>query len=473
MGYRSAMQNHWPASAIAASCAWGCGGPSVALDQGDSGIPTVSESSNTAPPRSCQLDDQGEYHPSLQAAVDAVPAGATVIACPREGGHPGPLILRHDITLVGPATLVGGPGPAVHILDGHVRLVGLELTGGTGAIEPRLGTDTYGGVVAAWDADSLELRDTTISGGTADWGGCVAGPRTGPLVVVDSAVSGCEARKVGGGVWIRSGTVQRTDILDNIAPYGGGVAVRSVSAADGDVFLHDSRLEGNHGTVQGGGLLVTGPASVHGGRLVGNTGQQGAGALFSSATGAWSDGVVAENVAGVGGGGVFITGGQVTLSALWVQDNSASGDDLADGRGVGGGLWVAGNDSTTVDLQAVWFEGNTAEWGAGVMAAGAADWTTGPQVSMTGGGLVSQLGTTGGGAALQGATLLLMGTEVADNDAESGAGVLLADARLVARETSWADNRPADVESEAGVFELVSLQAVECDADGCRETAPD
>ena len=468
MGYRSVMKTGWPTLAIASASIWACAAPATPpVDASlDSGAPGVTA---TIPLPACQRDASGIHHPTLQAALDAAEPGSVVQACDRTEGHRGPLILRQDVTLVGPALIQGGPGPAVHVVSGHARIRDMTLDGGLGAIEPRLDGDTFGGVVAAWEADSLELQDTTVRAGAADWGGCIAGPRTGPLVLRRVTLSACTARKLGGAIWIRSGTIEDSVVETSHAPYGGGVAVRSVSPADGGVYLTGTVIQANHADVQGGGLLITGPAMVTGGTVQGNTSEQGAGVLLSEATGGWRDGLASTNVAAVGGGGMFITGGTPSLHQISLVRNTASGDALPDGRGVGGGLWVAGDATTAVLLDDVTLDGNQAAWGGGLMVAGAADWPSGPTVSIERGVLRDHTATDGGAAAVVGARLSLEQTDVTDNTGTSGGGVLLATGRLDARGGRWSGNDAVDIETEAGTFGGPGDTRLSCDASGCTE----
>ena len=462
------MKQARPYLAIAVACLGGCTAPTSAPSTaGDSAGPPPDDEASAR--SSCQRDADGGTHPTLQAALDAAGPGDVVFACNRPEGHPGPLILRQDVTLVGPALVVGGTGPAVHVVAGHATLVQMTLDGGTGAVEPRLDGDTFGGVLAAWEAEGLTLRDSVLRGGEADWGGCLAAPRAGSAYLHRTDISDCTAAKLGGGVWIRSGTLEDSVVRDSRAPYGGGIAVRSIDRDDGDVHLPGTVLHHNHGDVQGGGMLITGPSRVIGGTVRDNTSEQGAGVLLSSATGGWSNGTASGNEAAVGGGGVFISGGTPMLHRVSVVDNQATGASLPDSRGVGGGIWIAGDRSTEVLLHDVLLEGNAAPWGGGLMIAGGSTWEEGPQVEVYGGALRGHRATDGGGAALVGAFLRLEDTTITQNVSEAGGGVLLERSRLDALGSTWSDNLPTDVESEAGTFTAPATGDLVCDAAGCTE----
>ncbi len=410
-------------------------------------------------------------HRTLQAAIDQAAPGDTVVLCDRPGGHQGPVILRQDITLHGPATITGGPGPAVHILGGSVRLVSLTLTDGTGAIEPRLDGDTHGGVIAGWEADALWLEEVHIEGGSADWGGCITGPRSGPLTLVRSVVTGCRGHKLAGAIWMRQGELRDTEVSHSSAPYGGGIAVRSVSVADGDVFLPGTVVRDNEGDVQGGGLLLTGPAEVFGGRVEANRSEQGAGVFLADATGGWHGGVATENTATVGGGGVFVSGGQTTLSGLRLEGNVVSGTALPDGRGVGGGIWVSGDASTTVQSEDLQLLDNRAAWGAGWMVSGAGTPSAGPLVAVTGGAWATQAASDGGGAAIVGARMEVSGVDIHANEAERGGGIWLDAGELRARGGTWSANTPDDIHTPAGSSVGPSDRWIVCSDAGCTPEA--
>ncbi|MBO83892.1 MAG: hypothetical protein CL927_00920 [Deltaproteobacteria bacterium] len=460
------MKRAWPTLAIAATCIGACTDPTARNASARSSVLGPQATLPVLEPP-CQRDAEGRYHPSLQSVLDAAEPGGTVFACDRSEGHPGPLVLRQDVSLVGPATVRGAAGPAIHVVGGRATLVAMTLVGGTGAVEPRLDGDTFGGVVAAWEADALAIRHSTIRDGEADWGGCIAGPRRGPLHLHDTDVSNCTARKVGGAIWIRAGTLEDSLVRDSLAPFGGGVAVRSVDVTDGDVHLPGTEVVANHGSVQGGGMLITGPARVIGGTVRDNTSEQGAGVMIAEATGGWLHGTAIGNVASVGGGGVFISGGSATLRGVSIVENTTSGDALPDGRGVGGGIWVAGDSTTTAVLFDVTLEGNEASWGGGLMAAGSATWSDGPQVDMHGGMLHTHTAEDGAGAAVVGARLLLDHTTVTDNAATTGGGVILERSRLDVFGGTWSGNSPTDITSEAGTYDGPIEGELICDPSGC------
>lgn len=66
---------------------------------------------------------------SLQAALDAAPAGSVLHL--RPGLYAGPLLVRRPVTLIGPATIVGGTDrPAITITASKVNLADITVMGG-------------------------------------------------------------------------------------------------------------------------------------------------------------------------------------------------------------------------------------------------------------------------------------------------------------------------------------------------------
>lgn len=75
--------------------------------------------------------------PSLQAAIDAAPAGSVLHLRPEL--YAGPILIRRPMTLVGPATIIGGPGkPTVTVAANGVNLSQINVKGGdTGILVTR------------------------------------------------------------------------------------------------------------------------------------------------------------------------------------------------------------------------------------------------------------------------------------------------------------------------------------------------
>ncbi|MFN8661452.1 MAG: hypothetical protein U0075_06135 [Thermomicrobiales bacterium] len=217
--------------------------------------------------RTCDVCASGCAFATLQVAIDAAGAGATLAVCP--GTYAGGLTLAKNLRLVGDsnegsATVVRGAGDAsvVKVTMGTITLQNLRLTGGGGdgaGLYIEAGTVTLigcavsentgasGAYAAIFNGGSLQLTNTNVSGNTASNGGGIF--NVGPLQLTNSSVSGNEAS--GGGGIYNIGTLQLTNsvISGNTGQVGGGI-YNSGSV----LFDSASRVTGNTASLTGGGI---------------------------------------------------------------------------------------------------------------------------------------------------------------------------------------------------------------------------
>lgn len=133
---------------------------------------------------------------TIQAAIDAAPAGATIRVC--RGKYIENISIAKDLTLVGitnPNTWVvlESPGDTrvVHVAAGDVSLKTFKITGGQ--------SDAGGGILISAGA-TLRTTNCMVSGNTAVISG--GGIRNnGVLEMTDSIVSGNTAGFQGGGIY--------------------------------------------------------------------------------------------------------------------------------------------------------------------------------------------------------------------------------------------------------------------------------
>jgi CSLREA domain-containing protein len=243
-------------------------------------------------------------HCSLRAAVDAannLHEPVTIVL----RKHAYFLSSARELTVSNPAgtSVVGKGRNQTSIVGLGSRVLGMQ---------PRPGSPT----------PLLFLRGLRITGGTADDGGGVyLDPATsGATLVLDKvSVTGNSATFDGGGIYAGDTSkvyADKTTFSDNLADANGGGLYTSWS----DVNLTDVDITGNHGSpgynADGGGWHNTfGVIRMTGGSLRGNT--------------------AGDTLADAYGGGLYDQYGNVMLTEVDVEHNTA------DGGGDGGGIYAS------------------------------------------------------------------------------------------------------------------------------------
>jgi len=166
----------------------------------------------------------------LGEALTRAEAGDTICLGPGEyRSEAWPLPLRQDVTLRGSA----GAARTVLVGDGQ---------------RPLLGLAAHGLVV--------RLEGLTLSGGAGPEGGAVAAANDPKkLEIVDCLLRGNRAWRAGGGALYLDGgllILERTRVLDNEAPRGGGLFLDQAARAE----LRQVVIAGNRAKAAGGGLLL-------------------------------------------------------------------------------------------------------------------------------------------------------------------------------------------------------------------------
>jgi CSLREA domain-containing protein len=236
-------------------------------------------------------EDDGDYSPgdrSLREAIDAASGsiGAETIsfAASLTSGGPAVLLLTQGELLIDSPMTISGPGadqlaldasgndptPLVNNGDGSrvfsmfpglfpgfpepsdvVTIRGLTLTGG----------DVAGGVFpsgggAIFNAGTLVVSDSTISGNSAEFGGGISNYSLAHLTVRDSTISGNTAARFGGGIYNQGATllVSGSTISDNSVTSDQGEGGGIFSRFDGAVTVASSTISGNSANFSGGGV---------------------------------------------------------------------------------------------------------------------------------------------------------------------------------------------------------------------------
>jgi len=249
---------------------------------------------------------------SIQAAIDAAPAGAVLNIC--AGTYRERLVIRNKSL-----TLRGTAGAASTIIDaqdlGAVLDVGNTPSPGVTVrtLTLRNGSNSVpGGGIRCRDS-RLIVTDSVISGNRGDGGGGLYASACALTVSGTRFENNIGGGRLGGGAWLvsSSGVIRNSTFVGNQAEHGGGAAV-----VEGTLVLRDSVLRANHSEVRGGGLYHASSASVLRNQIRNNT----------------SDWV---------GGGVFVFRHAPTISLSTISGNTSVND--------GGGLYLHQSEASLLD----------------------------------------------------------------------------------------------------------------------------
>jgi uncharacterized repeat protein (TIGR01451 family) len=287
-----------------------------------------------------------------------------------------------------PTTLdAQGLGSVINVSGGQPTIEGLRITGGDA------GSLGGGGGVNVLNA-SVTLRNNWVFGNTA---------------------------LQGGGIYLRASenaTLSGNTIESNTAGYGGGLFLNRAS-----VLMSDNMISANTAITRGGGLLlfesddatvsgnaVTANVAENGGgvyldrsnAVVGgndlraNSASQGGGLYLDNSNTMLFNNVIADNDVGAAGGGLYVVGSSPRLLHNTIARNSGNEGVYVTGNSNielintilsthTVGINVAGGSNASLDAT-VWYA-NTENWdGAGVIDAGARNYSSDPDFVAPSGG---------------------------------------------------------------------------------------
>ena len=228
-----------------------------------------------------------------------------------------------------------------------------------------------GGGIYAWLGSRPLIEHCTIAANRASvqsqggFGGGFYCRFTGTDPIIrDSTIVGNEARFGGGGIYCGSGT---SPVIENCLIAGNACRVQLSGVGGGGVHLggvggaiHRCIVRDNQAETQGGGLDVSGPATISLCVISGNNARlSGGGVLFRSAGGQIVDSLLHDNTA-TSGGGVAAVGAGPLIRGCTITRNTAD---------EGGALYV-GNAGQPMVVGSILWE-NGAPLGGEVAIAGA------------------------------------------------------------------------------------------------------
>lgn len=271
---------------------------------------------------------------NVQDAIDSAPSGATLLV---SGECVGTFVIDKDLVIEGPATLNGdGSGPVVRIpgdasVNGHrVTLRDLTITGGAA---------DFGGGIANWGGHLVLERVWVIGNAARDSGGGIASVHDGmggSLTLLDTWVNDNTAGIAGGAVWIQgswegAGSWSGGGARHNSAADGGALRIQGIPITLTGVWLANNLAGSVEVPGRGGAISATHGVAVtiEASSLTRNQAFGSGGAIFSEAALLIDTSTIAANT-GVRGGGIYSNG---SASIAWSTISGNHG-------WAGGGIWV-------------------------------------------------------------------------------------------------------------------------------------
>ncbi len=373
---------------------------------------------------------------SIQAAIDAAPAGAVINIC--AGTYNERLvILGKSLTLRGP------DGAAGTIIDGGDLgpVLDVRNTPGPGVtvrtLTLRNGRGDNGGGGIRCSASTLMVNASVLRGNRGAGGGGLHARGCALTVAGTRFENNSAGSGLGGGAWVvnSSGLIRNSTFQNNSAESGGGLAL-----VGGTLSLRDSLVSDNDASVRGGGLYHASNGAVLRTRILDNASGWTAGGVYvfqsaptislSTISGNTSvndggglyvhqssvrllDNTIRLNVSQDDGGGVRVFESEARLERNVIEDNQ-SGDG-------GGGIRLSHLKSLMIDNVV---RNNTAgNIGGGIEL-------DNDSTVVRGGLVAGNSAQVGGGVAISKAPwngCLIQGVDIADNDADTGGGLFVAD----------------------------------------------
>ena len=293
----------------------------------------------------------------------------------------------------------------VDVMSSVVILNGMQITGGN---------STYGGGIEVRSNSQVTLDNIHITGNTGAYGGGLYINGSEVTLTNGTVIDDNTATIIGGGVRIIYDGILNSqdtysDIKNNIAPDGGGIAVTG-----GELHLIDSDLENNQATAtngRGGAILLEADstATMTGNVWIrGNQANNGAGIYADDSEAILEETSILGNTAANKGGGIYLT----NSSSLSASDTKVGSDSLpsyGNEAGNGGGIYAS---ASVIDFSGTIFNNLAAFSGAGIYGNDSTINLTDTSLGGTDENQPNKVGSTG----YYGAGLYLNGTQATLNN---------------------------------------------------------
>ena len=265
--------------------------------------------------------------------------------------------------------------------------------------------------VIAPEADPVELKYLTITGGLGNYGGGICNISS-TLAVTNSTLAGNSADWGGGGIYnhygsltVTNSTLSGNSATEEYSGLGGGIY-----NYDGTLTVTNSIISGNSTGGSGGGIHNSSGTLTITSSTISNNSAIGAGGIYNdSGTLTVTNSTIMENAADqFAGGGIY----NDSHGTLTVTNSTLSGNDAAT---YGGGIYSRSYSTLTVTNSTL--SGNSAGWGGGIYN------DYGDTLTVTNSTLSGNLAMYGGGIYNYSGTLTVTNSTFSGNAASSGGGI--------------------------------------------------
>ncbi|HEV3308896.1 MAG TPA: hypothetical protein VG815_00010 [Chloroflexota bacterium] len=311
----------------------------------------------------------------------------------------GVIVLSNSMFIDGTGATISGGGTN-EIFDENtasaaVRIIGLELTGGTAS---------KGGAINLTDG-SLVLSGVDVTDNTASSEGAGVFELSGQLWVDHSSFSTNSASTSGGGIYVQGGSSQVEDTMfggtspsaGNMAPEGAGIYNNG-----GDVIVNDCRFDFN----------TSGQATY------------GAGVdVYNHAVMDLSNSSFDHTSATAGGKGVDIVADEVTdLAGITIDHTSVTGAGSVNGGAIYANGYTTDLTDVRIDNTSAPVTGAAIQGGAVYLASTKSSWDRGSIADTTNGGTADNDPTQGGALYTDSAEATIRGVAISNTTTKAPGG---------------------------------------------------